>query len=159
MNGNEKQRTPGLMSRFAGKITSQSEKDYLREKAKTAKSDLLKTAGSLLHSVFGRLDVRGWTREHPFQSTGAAAGVGFIVANAVGGRAKAKPQTEGKPEKPHEPFGLSAVLFPILYEAAADIAKSTLLPLLQKGFAEEEAGQEGEEGEEIQESAEESSLH
>lgn len=156
MNGNEKQRPSGLVSRFAGKITSQSEKEYLREKAKAAKSDLFKTAGSLLHSVFGKLDVRGWTREHPFQSTGAAAGVGFIVANAVGGRAKAKPQAEGKPEKSHEPFGLSAVLFPILYEAAADIAKSALLPLLQKGFAEGDASQEEKE---IPESAEETSLH
>ncbi len=116
------------------KITGDSEKEFLQAQTEQAKERFMRGAESLIKGVLGKVNVVQWTKDHPYQSTSMAAGVGFIVAQGIQSfpSPEVPVQDENqKTEKPKQSSALSALLFPILFEATSDILKNTLLPFIQ----------------------------
>lgn len=115
-------------------ITSDSEKEFLSAQAEDAKRRFQNSAETMLRSLFEKVNVVQMTKEHPFKSTGVAAGIGFIIAQGIPNRSETPivSEPEGKKtETPKQPSSLSALLLPIIYEASSDILKNTLLPFIQ----------------------------
>lgn len=115
------------------KIDSESEKKFLTVQAERAKSRFWESVELIASEVLEKVNVVKWTKQHPLQSTSIAAGLGFVVAQGIPSQEEKKNSAdENKPgEKPRQSSALSALLLPILYEAASDILKNTLIPFVQ----------------------------
>jgi hypothetical protein len=104
-----------------------------------AKSAFKKTAGQMAHKIVEKIDIKEWTQEHPFESTGTAALVGFIVAAKFNASPSEKivspPISEVSSETKISSKKIltdlvGSVLHSVIFPAGVNILKEVLTPLV-----------------------------
>ncbi|GEM_PF-6858189 len=109
------------------KVPLRNEKELLKHEAEIARLALRKSSGLFLKSLWKILDIKEWAAEHPLQSTGTAAVLGF----AVSGKLLSPPDSLSSSHQAEERKEASS-FFSVLFAIGAELFKEIMIPLLKK---------------------------